>query len=448
MFISVRQKGTAVKAILEKKKTVVQVARELQVARKTVYAWVKRYQETPSRLKAQAFKPRYVRGKKHPRAVAPRSQYLLKKLIVVHPEWGARRLSVELKREGFDLGYFGVNEILVSLQASTFALRKEFQKQWSGPGRLKPYLKLEAVQKVIKEKVSVVKVAQEYAVARKTIYQWLEKYQMKTKEGFSSISALQEVYRRGKSHPRAVFPGVQKSLLVLVAKNPEWSVHRLAEQVPVSSWTVWKILKQRNLNYYPQRLAYAQAQAPIGQPFIRILDAFKSFTELFPSISPLAPPFRKKFVASLRPFAFSLLTSLIISNLSAYWLQIMIQAPSWGDRTGLLFAFMALLIGGFFFAYSMKYYFTLGLVLSFSRRASEEGGNYELKLSADFKNSNGQARLPAGQGWWKKIFGLGGPRYQTRPARSIGAGGLQPNGIRKPAAIFLVPARLVPAKRL
>ncbi|MCK4588418.1 glycosyltransferase, partial [Candidatus Woesebacteria bacterium] len=409
MSLPAQTKRKAVFAVLKEGKSVTSVAKELGVARKTIYSWINRYKQTPRRNKSKALEPRYVSGKKHPRAVAPKARHKLIRLITSNPEWGCRKLSTKLKEVGFDLGYFGVNQLLSELSASTPELRKNFKRNYSGPGRLEVDIKLEIVRKVLEEKESVSQAAGEYGIARKTVYQWLKKYQAGSDKGFVGVEALKEAYVYGEAHPRAIYPKLTEKILSIVVKNPEFSVHKLKDFVPASSWTVWKILDRNNLNLYQQRLAYAEKIAASKKPIlpVKVFDRIKLVWEQFiPSLAPAPPPgvirvFKTLGVSSF----FSFLFFLGIFS----WMRLL-GSQSFSGAVGLIFATVALTMGSVFFLYSIKYYLTLAIVLSFSQQEIGEG-----------VNEDGRKR-----GFLSWILGLANGNGNNKN-KQIGPVGLEPN---------------------
>lgn len=210
-------KKYAVEQVLHKNKSVSKVARELGVARKTIYFWIKRYKETSPRNKGKAFKTKYVIGKSHPRAVYPKARHTLIRLIFRYPDWGCRKYSKELKKKGIDLGYYSVHQFLKEISASTPELRENLKRNYSGPGRLEADIKLEIIRKVLEEKVPISIVSTQYGVARKTIYQWIKRYQVAEKEGIIGVAGLREAYVSSESHPRAIYPKVEAELLAPVS---------------------------------------------------------------------------------------------------------------------------------------------------------------------------------------------------------------------------------------
>ncbi|MEK7166081.1 MAG: transposase, partial [Patescibacteria group bacterium] len=84
MVIPAEIKKHAIDLVLNRKEPVSQVARDMGVSRKTLYFWIKRYRLTSPRVKSRAFLPRYVSGKKHPRAKGEKVIYIIRRLVVKH----------------------------------------------------------------------------------------------------------------------------------------------------------------------------------------------------------------------------------------------------------------------------------------------------------------------------------------------------------------------------
>src|SRR3972149_7369784 len=276
MSLPAQDKKKAVFEVLRNGRSVASVAREFNVARKTIYFWIARYKKSSPRDKSKAFQPRYVSGNAHPKSIYPRARNHLIRMIVAHPKWGCRRISYELKGKGIALSYFSVNSFLGKLGAETPSARENFARNYSGPGRLDADIKLSIVKKVLEENEAVGKLSREYGVARKTIYKWLETYQSATKEGILGSLALKEAYVKGEAHPRALYPKVEDRILSLVIKRPELSVHGLKKYFPVSSWTIWSVLNRNGLNNYQARLVYAQGKKVVPKGvFISFFDRIK-----------------------------------------------------------------------------------------------------------------------------------------------------------------------------
>ena len=429
--ISSSLKRQAVEAVLQARKPVSAVSREFGVARKTIYKWIKRYQSSPARLKAASLEPRYVSGDRHPRIAAEAARLVLVRLAVAHPEWGCRKFSYELKKRGISVGYFGVFKLLRSLGVSTPALRRVFAKQWSGPGRLTPEIKLSIVREAIDENVPISELSKRHGVARKTIYKWIEKYKRASEIGLISSEAFRERYARAAAHPRAIYPLIEEKLLSLVASQPRLSVHRLASFVPASSFTVWKVLRSHNLASVSLREAYArflrrQAEEILDvRPELSWLGRLKQVFEQFvPTRAPAGPPpgLRPSGPAApglvpalsslFRSSPFLLLVFLILFG-SFEWGRLIGSAASLYQAMGWVFASIALMMGSVFFLYSLKYYFTLAVVLSFSREAGEG-------VVQSQKSKVKSPQFPIG--WLGRVFGIGMMRGEGLGSRVEGGG--------------------------
>jgi cellulose synthase/poly-beta-1,6-N-acetylglucosamine synthase-like glycosyltransferase/transposase-like protein len=417
MPLSSQQKLTCLQQIVRHEKTVSQAAKELQVARKTIYVWLQRYQQASTRAKKKALESRYSRGLVHPKTAAAGVQTALKRLVVRFPDWGCRRYSQELQKKGWQLGYAGVNSLLNGWGIANPKERQDYSQQWAGPGRLKTTIKYKAIQDSLDGIEAISRIAKHYGVARKTLYDWKRKYEQGINQGHKGEECLRAHYRKGLNHPRAIYPHIQDQLLDLIIQQPDLSTRKLAKMIGTSSWTICKMLQNHQLNSYQQRLIYAQLHAPQAVtmlPTQTISDTIKTPAGSLPVVSAIPPPvptyasnFKERSLSFFKTFLISLTASTLVSTAFIYWLSIIVSASTASQQVGLLFATIALTIGGFFFAYSLKYYFTLAIVLSFSRRTAEEGGGLSVKAGFTF-GPKGQGSIPNTiKGWLLRLFGEG-----------------------------------------
>ena len=105
-----------------------EVSKKYSVARKTVYAWIKRY-------KKGNLAPLYIKGKKHPAAIYPKAYSYINRWIVAHPGWGCRTMSAKLKEKGINLSHVQVNKLLNRIGAENFDRRINYARNFAGPGR-------------------------------------------------------------------------------------------------------------------------------------------------------------------------------------------------------------------------------------------------------------------------------------------------------------------------
>src|SRR4030042_3861433 len=247
MKLPAQKKKEAVLRVVRCNEKIAAVAREYNIARKTLYSWIKRYEED-SEKNLKVFVPRYASGRGHPFAVYPGIEKKLLILIANKP-------------------YLSINSLAKNLQVSTWTIwrlldkynlnNKEKRFAFSEDFKLKKIYsryKREAVYRVVKNNEKVAQVADEYGVARKTLYECIERY----KESYDGdLQTFEPRYSSGKEHPNAVYPKIEEKLLVLVANKPELSISSLAHNVQVSVWTIWRLLDKYNLNTKEKRFVFA-----------------------------------------------------------------------------------------------------------------------------------------------------------------------------------------------
>src|SRR3989344_3141593 len=210
--------------------------------------------------------------------------------------------------------------------------------------------KLTIVKKALAGGETVSSIASDFGVSRKTIYQWMREYQFR----INSVqeSAIFESKRaKGVLHPRAVYPKVEGSIKKLALENPLLTTRDIAQRTQVSKSTVWNILNNNNISHIDQRLAYAQV-SPIPTITSTGVSSLSSLVEVF-------------------RVAKYFLTSMIITLVAIYsyfwWVSLVAGLSNGAEFVGIVFASTALLAGMLFFLYSIKYYITLAVVLSFSQ---------------------------------------------------------------------------------
>src|SRR3990167_2759515 len=207
-------------------------------------------------------------------------------------------------------------------------------------------------------------------------------------------SAIFESKRaKGVLHPRAVYPKVEGSIKKLALENPLLTTRDIAQRTQVSKSTVWNILNNNNISHIDQRLAYAQV-SPIPTITSTGVSSLSSLVEVF-------------------RVAKYFLTSMIITLVAIYsyfwWVSLVAGLSNGAEFVGIVFASTALLACMLFFLYSIKYYITLAVVLSFSQ---------------------GEATYNRGQTTKGKILGwiLGNlANAGLRPTRTSGPVGLTPD---------------------
>ncbi|MFZ5366123.1 MAG: glycosyltransferase [Patescibacteria group bacterium] len=414
--MTAQEKLKILQKVLKEGASVSSVCRKFKISRKTFYAWKKRYLAVGPRGKITCLEKRHLRGLQHPRGLRLRFKKDILRLVTLHPEWGSHTLNKKLKIKNKILGNHGVYSLLKELGLETYLKRKEFAGDYRSPLRLLPEARKRMVERVILAQEKVGEVAGEFVVSRKTLWKWAKRY----KEG----QEMQDQNPTGSSHPRGTPEWLEKKILEAIVRNPEYSTHKLAQIIPkIGNHGIQNVLLRNGLNTFDRRLVYARTHAPVSlvQPITGWLNRLKSVWQTFvPTIAPAPPPkIFQIFRRASPPFLLSFLTSSILSFLFLLWLSMISSYPAF-LRPGLFFASISLLVGSFFFLYSMKYYFTLALVLSFSTQTSEVG-----PASVD---------TSARQGWLARIFGIGNGALRgltslksSTEVRPPLGGGLQPN---------------------
>jgi cellulose synthase/poly-beta-1,6-N-acetylglucosamine synthase-like glycosyltransferase/transposase-like protein len=358
--MSTQEKISAVKKVIKDKKSVASVAKESGVSRKAIYSWVKTYKGTAKRNKKTCLLPKYVKGSAHPKEYAHRLEQKLVRLIKKDPT-----LSVSVIAKRLNAGHHAVYSLLKALNLNTEDSRLAYCKIYSHPGIFEPEIKLSAAKSIIGSEKKVSEISKELRVARKTIYKWLKDYK--------ESGEVKNKYVRGFDHPRALGEEVEKEVLDRVIETPELSIHALAQSLNRSDHAVFNILVRRLLTHKYERLAYSRSQAGevsekahVATNFERVKSVFQTFT---PNLAPAPPP---TFTSLLKTFAISSVSSSLIFIGIILWFSVILGGGSFGAGVGLFFAFIALAAGTFFFLYSLKYYITTAILLSFSNKENKD----------------------------------------------------------------------------
>jgi len=425
-----RQKRRILGKVLKDGFSISSVCRQNGISRKTFYAWEKKYLAAAPRNKLNCLKKHYLKGLEHPRGRRDLFKKEVLRIVSSHPEFGSRKISKILRKKGKFLSNHAVYTLLKDLNLEIRGKREEFSSLHRallqvrdrfapGPRRLLSQARKRMAEEVLLAERKVGEVAKEFKVSRKTVWKWVRRYQEARERKITLLLALADQHPIGSAHPRGTPEWLEKKILAQVVRHPEYSTHTLAKVLrgQIGNHGIQNVLFRNGLNIYKKRLAYAQVQVPVITPITGVLDRLKLILERIPAIWALPPPARDKIVPLARPFVASFLFSVVFSTIFIYWLRMFSQAPSLGAKLGLFFASISLTIGSFFFAYSMKYYLTLAIVLSFSRQAGEEGIGVGLtgQIKSDRNGSN----------WLQRIFGLGNGNGERR--EMVPAGGLQPS---------------------
>lgn len=244
------------------------------------------------------------------------------------------------------------------------------------------------VEGVVKYGRPVAHVCRDFHISRPIFYKWLKRY--KAAPADKKIEALEDKKPKVERYYRQTPEKYEEAVLSAVAQYPELGVKKVVAVLPriagkpiVGYHGVQKILERHSLNTYEKRLAYARVQVT---PVVRLISTWE---EMLAKLFLLPIQTRRAVVRFVSVSAFSCFLTTVSLGILGYFGTLFSQAPGI-SRLGFIFATLALSVGSIFFLYSMKYYFTLALVLSFSR---EPGGEEE-----SVNNNNNQ------NGWLSRIF--------------------------------------------
>ena len=378
--MTVHQKLQVVQKVLKEGSSVSSVCRKFGISRKTFYEWRKRYLAAAPRDKSSCLEKRHLRGLQHPRGKKDLFKYEILRIVAAHPDWGSHKISKILFTRNKKLGNHGVYTLLKTLGLETEERRKEFSglhrtlnhvrdRFAPGPRRLLNQARKRMAEDVLLTGKKVNQVAEDFKVSRKTVWKWVNRYRQAQGKQASILPFLADQHPTAWAHPRGTPERLERKILNLVAVHPEYSCQHLRQEIrELGHHGIQNVLWRNGLSTYQKRLAFAKTwvSAPT-YPVFAWLNRLKTVFETFvPQLAP-APPLRLK--RSVTIFLLSFAFSSILSLLFLTWLQTFSGQPI-PARLGLLFATFSLTFGLFFFLYSLKYYFTLILILGFSRQVS------------------------------------------------------------------------------
>lgn len=346
-----------VKSVLDGQKSVSQLSKETKIARKTIYFWLKKYSVSTGRKRKVCLNDNYVKGRAHPKFKRHLFQEKIIRLIKKNPRSSIREMSKVL-----NASTHCVFNILKALDLTTESSRIGFCKLYAFPGVLAEDIKVSVVRSAMNEG-NIAKLSREYLVARKTIYKWISEYKSNGKVGTH--------YVMGENHHRAYSQARVNLILAEVVRNPEKSIRQIAASLNFGNHGVYSALKRMGLTHSEERIAYANNCRRTAPAPAYSSEPVKSFLSWFsPNQMPAPPPGMSPV---LKAFAASFVTTSLISSFVVIWWKLVFsQVDDPFQFAGLIFATLAIFVGSVFFLYLLKYYISLGIVLSFSNKENEE----------------------------------------------------------------------------
>ncbi|MDP3998557.1 MAG: helix-turn-helix domain-containing protein, partial [bacterium] len=399
--LPVKARQKLLNRVLKQKISISQACREFGVSRVVFYKWLRRYQAG----KELRDKPRRIRS--FWRQVDQKIVEQVQKVALDHPEWSKYRIHEALPKDGYGqpiLGIHGVYNILRRLTLST-PEKRACQKQLLAQKRsrvLTPQERLAMINRVLKGGLTVTQACRELSISRMTFYKWIKRYQ-KTALPDEQLTFLKNKERQVKRWWRQATSGQEELVLKVVIESPNLSKYKIAEKLGkiagysfLGAHGVYNVLRRRNLTLPEARLAYSQTMAPIAKPVPWVDRLHLVWEKFIPALAPAPPPHFGKLLGSfLAPFAFA----SILGSIFLLWLRILGGQP-FSVQLGLIFASLSLTFGFFFFLYSLKYYFTLVLILGFSRQVSGPARLASESIAGGEENGNGK------RGILERLFGV------------------------------------------
>ena len=364
---------------------------------------------------------------KHWRIIPKRTERKILKIALENPSFSPQRISPIV-----NVSSHGVWNVLKRNRLNSRERRESYIYKY-GASLIKPFSvddKLTMIRR-FESGERVAQICKDFRASRTAFYRWLNRYRSAATE--EKRRFLENLRPKEANHWRFV-PRTRESVLEIVADHPEFSSQKISQELisktgkPVlGNHGVYNLLRRLDLNTYRQRLAYQQSLQPIATPTPVPIPA-PVVTQTPKIWRFLKAPFATvpKLSTSPRSLLLTFFLTFTTSFVLYRWTLMLSQASS-GNQIGLIFATFSLTFGLFFFLYSLKYYFTLILILGFSRQVSggqdSLGGRTSperipLRGSTSVKE-NGKVR-----GILKRIFGP-----SAGSANSLQAGsGLKGNG--------------------
>jgi cellulose synthase/poly-beta-1,6-N-acetylglucosamine synthase-like glycosyltransferase/transposase-like protein len=446
--LSAQDRISLIEQVVLKNEPVSKVCQKAGISRTLFYRWLRRYKKEGTVFPKK-------RARVSPRRVAREKVLKILELVLAHPKWSSQKISSHLPKIDNRrlVGNHGVQNVLERLSLNRFDKRKQFCRDAKGltaeqalkvaggeikpegvyqgvvqPTELSAHQRLEMIERVIRLGQSVSQVCHDFKVSRPVYYKWLKRYQAAPQD--SKPEALQDRTPKIEHYFRQTPEKYEEAVLSVVSQYPQFGVARIVEVLPeiggkpiVGHHGVQNILRRYDLNTYEKRLAYSQ---DLVTPVTRAISALERVGTQFIILPAEVRARLIRFAGVTFLTAFS---TVVVLGFFGYLTSIGAQVTP-ASQIGLLLATLSLGVGTIFFAYSMKYYLTLAVVLSFSRQPLEEGGGYTVMLNGRLnggKNGNGNGN---GQGWLARIFGQtngNGNHNNGKMKEYLSAGGLQPS---------------------
>ncbi|MBI2034542.1 MAG: helix-turn-helix domain-containing protein, partial [Candidatus Levybacteria bacterium] len=344
-----------------------QICRQAGICRASLYRWKNHYENSPSVNKLSVLSSQYVRGQKHWKKLSVKKEQQIRKIALRNPALSVAKIAV---LAGVSLS--GAWSVLKNKDLHKREGRERYQRRY-GERLIVPLTPDQRVEMFRRFDAgeSVRDLCKQFDISRTTFYKWINLY----RKGKNTDKSLIDRRPAGKIHYKYV-PGAEQLVLALVAHDPGLSpiqiskiLKEYAQQHLVSQFGVYTILKRYGLNTYQQRFEYANRT--IASELIPVVTQQWKLPAILRNIftSFIPPPSRSYLISRFLFLVVLFSISFFFAFLSIASVQRTLQTLPLANIVGLSFALMSLLFGTIFFLYSLKYYLTIGIVLSFSRKS-------------------------------------------------------------------------------
>ena len=362
MRYSASEKISIINEVLRDKQSVFSVCKKHNISKTTFYKWLAKYKLIKkNRLAGLESKVR--KGNSHPKSLTYNQKLLILGLTHKHPEYSCRHIAKTL-----NIGHHAIQNLLEKEYLSRLDQRQNFAN--------KPFWKRESADRRLgmmelhHQGWKVNDICRHFQVSKPTFIKWRKRFEQADQQ--QQKDALRDSYIQGSDHHMWLGDEARNQVINAVKTNPGYSVHKLHRHLAgqIGHHGIQNILSREGLNTIYKRQQYAQGY--IARPVAHVP------TVAVPEIAPskfrlLFAPFATipKFVIST-PVTWPIALPFLL--LFAY----VFEFDKFFHPT-LFFPTVALTFGLVFFIYSLKYYFSLIIVLAYSGQAgpmaSEEQEN-------------------------------------------------------------------------
>lgn len=351
-----------------KGESVSKICREQGISRTVLYKWIASYKKAARRTKPLTLRTHNPIGKKHYRYITYNKEKEILKVALKKPSLTPIQIANAVK-----MSVHGAWNVLKRHNLNTRQLREAYVER-NGSSLVHEYGVEEkwALIRRIEQGESVSMLCREFGVSRTVLYRWLKRYQAdQDKASLSSMRPKEEKHWRYVEEAPDV-------ILEIVTTDPQLSPVQIAQKIKekigkkiLGVHGVYNFLKKHRLNRVELRIQYAKSQEKaIEKQAVQTEISLPTFSfDTFISFVP--PPLRSK-TGVLRNFIPLSLFGIGTVSLIAFWIRLIADADGLGSKIGIFFSFTALIFGMFFFLYSLKSYFMISIVLSFSRHEDDE----------------------------------------------------------------------------